>query len=107
MEKRFVIHVILVILVTLFIWVNWVTLVVLVTLVVTLGTLVPPIAAFKPSSGSNQGRGKKNWHFLGLRGAPRFRIEGAEDNFIFDIEYCLFFALVKKLRRDYNILKQF
>ena len=40
-------------------------------------------------------------------GAPCFRIGGAEDNFIFYIEYCLFFAPVKKLRWDYNILKQF
>ena len=40
-------------------------------------------------------------------GAPCFRIGGAEDNFIFYIEYCLCFVLVKKLRQDYNILKQF
>ena len=35
------------------------------------------------------------------------RYGGAEDNFIFHIKYCLFFAPVKKLRRDYNTLKQF
>ena len=40
-------------------------------------------------------------------GALCFRKRGAEDNFIFYIEYYLFFAPVKKLRRDYNILKQF
>ena len=39
-------------------------------------------------------------------GAPCFRIGGAEDSFIFYIEYCLFFAPVKELKRDY-ILKQF
>ena len=31
-------------------------------------------------------------------GAPCFRIGGAEDNFIFYIEYCFFFVPVMKLR---------
>ena len=31
-------------------------------------------------------------------GAPCFRIGGAEDNFIFYIEYCFFFVPVLKLR---------
>ena len=38
---------------------------------------------------------------------PCFRIGSAEDNFVIYIEYCFFFVPVKKLRRDYNILKQF
>ena len=36
-----------------------------------------------------------------------FRIGGAEDKFIFYIEYCFFFVPVMKLRREYNISKQF
>ena len=40
-------------------------------------------------------------------GAPCFRIGGAEDNFIFYIEYCFFFVPVMKLRWEYNISKQF
>ena len=45
-----------------------------------------------------------------LRGPPPppcFRIGGAEDNFIFYIEYCFFFVPVMKLRWEYNISKQF
>ena len=38
---------------------------------------------------------------------PCFRIGGAEDNFIFYIEYCFFFVPVMKLRWEYNISKQF
>ena len=48
-----------------------------------------------------------------LRGVIRkikptcFRIGGAEDNFIFYIEYCFFFLPGMKLRWEYNILKHF
>ena len=49
--------------------------------------------------------------FCPLRGYPPpppcFRIGGAEDNFIFYIEYCFFFVPVMKLRWEYNILKHF
>ena len=38
---------------------------------------------------------------------PCFRIGGAEDNFIFYIEYCFFIVPVMKLRWEYNISKQF
>ena len=46
----------------------------------------------------------KKWYFLGMTPKPVdppppcFRIGGAEDNFIFDIEYCFFFVPVLKLR---------
>ena len=39
--------------------------------------------------------------------SPYFKIGGAEDNFIFYIEYCLFFVSMIKLRWEYNILEQF
>ena len=45
--------------------------------------------------------------FTTPQGAPCFRIGGAEDNFIFYIEYCFFFVPVMKLRWEYNILNQF
>ena len=47
------------------------------------------------------------WGMLGGWGAPCFRLRGAEDNFIFYIEYCFLFVQVMKLRWEYNILKHF
>ena len=63
--------------------------------------------SFRPPSVKQANVGKKSAQTILASPPLCFRIGGAEDNFIFYIEYCFFFVPVKKLRWEYNTLKQF
>ena len=56
--------------------------------------------SFRPPSVKQANVGKKSAQTILASPPLCFRIGGAEDNFIFYIEDCLFFAPLKKLRRD-------
>ena len=63
--------------------------------------------SFRPPSVKQANVGKKSAQTILASPPLCFRIGGAEDNFIFYIEYCFFFVPVMKLRWEYNILKHF